>query len=312
MKKPMPRRRRPVSTPPVPVHQLDHAVPTVIHHPEEKMTALGRWTHRVLQQPRRYSTWALVIAAGALAIFAGWSYATRGRSTSSEVWTKLDDAIKPEDRVDVAKAFPRSEVATWALLQAATQYFDDALKDMPNNRDVAYPALGKALALFDQVAREAPKKSFLARAAALGKARALEARNDLAKAIEQYQLLAETEPESPEADQARQLAAALKKPEAAAFYKDLYAYAPTKMTLPPFGTEKFNLPPMGPTSKSGATGQPPALPQFPLELAPPDVEVVKRKSAPAGGKSTDKSGLPNLPADVLSPRPAQSQQKAPR
>src|SRR5262249_34378164 len=151
MKKQPPRRRRQVSAPPLPVrHQLDHAVPTVIHHPEEKMTALGRWTHHVLQDPRKYSTWLLGFVAAALAIFAGWSFATRGRGSSSEEWSKLDAAIKPEDRVEIAKEYPNSEVSTWALLQAATVYFDDAIKDMPNNKDVAVPALGKALALFER------------------------------------------------------------------------------------------------------------------------------------------------------------------
>ena len=37
------RRARATSAPPIPVrHQFDHVVPTVIHHPEEKMTALAR------------------------------------------------------------------------------------------------------------------------------------------------------------------------------------------------------------------------------------------------------------------------------
>ena len=44
MKKQMPPAR-PKVAPPIPVrHQLEHEVPTVIHHPEENMTALGRLT----------------------------------------------------------------------------------------------------------------------------------------------------------------------------------------------------------------------------------------------------------------------------
>ena len=94
---------------------------------------------------------------------------TSGRqSRNSEAWTKLEAAKKAEQRVEVAKEYPKSPVSTWALLQAATEYHNLALADLPNNRDVALPLFKKALDLFDQVAREAPKDSFQARAAALG------------------------------------------------------------------------------------------------------------------------------------------------
>ena len=76
----------------------------------------------------------------------------------------------------------------------------------------------------------------------IGKARCLEARNELAKAIEQYELVVKNWPDSPEAEQAKKLAEALKKPEAAAFYKELYAYNPPKVTLPPLGNERLNFP----------------------------------------------------------------------
>jgi len=183
---------------------------------------------------------------------------------------------------------------------------------MPNNRDVALPAFGKALALYEQVARDAPKDSFQARVAALGKARALEARYELSKAIEQYQLVVKSWPGTPEADQAKQLADALQKPEAAAFYKDLYAYAPTKMTLPPFSTEKLDFPSTNPTTKTGPTGLPLSPTSFPLELAPPDVELVKPKSAQAQDKTKPGGATPELPADPCASTPAAAKEKAPR
>ena len=67
-------------------------------------------------------------------------------------------------------------------------------------------------------------------------------RNELPKAIEQYQSVAKDWPGTPEADEARRFAEALKDPQAAAFYKELYAYSPTKMTLPPDGTETLPSP----------------------------------------------------------------------
>jgi len=320
-------RRRSASMPPIPVrHQLDHAVPTVIHDPEEKMTALGRWTHHVLRDRKKLSTWVVVIAACALALVAGWNFATRGRSTSSEVWSNLDTAKTAEDRVEIAKQHPNSDASTWALLQAANQYFDYGIKDMPNNKDVALPTFAKALALYDQVAREAPKSSFQALAAALGKARTLEARGELSKAIKQYDLVVETCLASAQAtqdrqladacrkqaDQARQLADALRKPDAAAFYKELYAYAPTRVTLPPFGSERFNFPSTDPATKSHRAGTTADFPNLPLELPLPTVDVITPQPAQAHGKARPGRSMPDLPADVFSSKPAAAKDKAPR
>jgi len=313
MKKQSSRRRRSTSTPPVPVrHQFDHVVPTVIHHPEEKMTALGRWTHHVLQDRKKLGNWALAIAVGALAVVAGWNFVTRGSSTATEVWSKLDSAKTAEDRVEIAKQYPKSEAAIWARLQAANLYFDDAIRDMPNNKDVAVPAFGKALALYDQVAREAPKDSYPARAAALGKARSLEARFELPKAIEQYELVVKNWPGSPEAVQAKQLAEVLEKPEAAAFYRELHAFAPARVTLPPLGSERFNLPLTDPSMKSNPSGLPASLFNLPLELPPTNVDVIKPEAAPAQGKARPGGTLPDLPADVFSSKPAAAKGKAPR
>jgi hypothetical protein len=138
----------------------------------------------------------------------------------------------------------------------------------------------------------------------LGKARTLEARNELARAIEQYQLVTKNWPDTPEAAEAQELLQALQKPEAAAFYKELYAYSPTKVTLPSEATEKFDFPPPGGSARSTnpgsatKTGSTPP-PELPLELAPPRVREVpaarpkeKRDTKPAGAKR-------ELPADVF-------------
>ncbi len=146
--------------------------------------------------------------------------------------------------------------------------------DLPNNRDVAISNVKKALELYEQIAKEAPKDSFQARAALFGKARCLEARNELSQAIEQYELVANNWPGSPEAEQAKLFAEALKKPEAAAFYKELFAYSPPKVTLPPLGNERFSFP--GSSSTKGATprgrlasGPPTNVPPPPVEVTPP-------------------------------------------
>jgi tetratricopeptide (TPR) repeat protein len=281
-------------------HQLDHVVPTVIHDPEEKMTALGRWTHRAIRNPQKYLGLLAVICGVVLVVLVGWNLVGGGSSRSSEVWAQLETAKKADDRITVAKEHPDSPASTWALLQAATELYNQALGDMPNNRDVALPMFRRALDLFDQIARETPKDSPQARAAALGKARTLEARNELAKAIEQYDLVASTWPGSPEAARAKQLASELKKPEAEQFYKDLYAFAPTRVTLPGFGSQNLDVPittgvvPDGKSAPSMKTG---LLPELPLELAPPLREL---RTGPT--PSSAKPGA-ELPADVFSSQP---------
>jgi hypothetical protein len=286
------RRVRATSTAPIPLrHQFDTAVPTVIHHPEEKMTALARMTQRLVREPRKYLTWVLgaaVIGLGALAIS---NYTSGVRSGTSAVWEKLEGAKTADDRLGVAKDYPKSQASTWALLQAASEYYNLGLADLPNNRDVAGPRFKKAIQLYDQLELEAPRDSFQARVAALGKARALEASYDLAKAVEQYQLVAKRWPGTADADEANELALALQKPDAAAFYKELYSYAPTKFTLPPLGTETLTPPFSGLSSDLGAG-----------PLAPPrSITTLPLESAPLSGSSPKPaSGKIDLPADVFS------------
>ncbi len=291
------RRARAASLPTVPVrHQFDHEVPTVIHDPEEKMTALARFTRHVAQSPGKYSFWilAVVLFAG-LVIFLNSTSMLRSGSTKE--WSKLLLAKTPEDRVAIAKENPKSPAAVWALLQAASDYYNEGVRDLPDNRDVAEQRLKKARELYEQVANSADKDSFEARIAVLGKARTLEARNDLAKAIEQYDLVATTWPGTREAEQATQLAAALRKPEAAAFYKDLYSYTSTKFTLPPINPESV-LPPLSDLTKPGSNagaGSSVSLPPMatmPLELAPD------------GAVAKGASGAASLPDNVFADSPA--------
>src|SRR5262245_21095557 len=180
MKKQSLRRRSVSATQPIPVrHQFDHEVPTVIHHPEEKMTALARLTHRVIKDPGKYLTWALGILAvlGVIVVASNWGSSSDTKSAA--VWTKLDSATKPEDLIETAKSYPGTVASEWAYVRAANEYFNTAMGDLPNNREVAVSNLKRALDLYEQVAKEAPKDSYQARVALLGKARCLEARNEL-------------------------------------------------------------------------------------------------------------------------------------
>jgi hypothetical protein len=287
------RRAQTRSSPPV-RHQLEHVVPTVIHNPEEKMTALARWTHHAVKEPRRYLGWPAAIVAGVFLVVVVWKLAVGGRSPDAKFWTKLQSTKTAEERVELAKEYPNSPAATWALLQAATEYYTLALSDLPHNRDVALPTAKKALDFFDQVEREAPHDSPQARAAALGKARTLEMRNELSKALEQYQHVVKEWPESPEAEEAKRFVEVLKDPQATKFYKDLYAFSPTKMTLPPMGTESLPSSLLGPLSPGTNSGSTTSAPFGPLK---PDANPSRTTPSPASTTGT------GLPAGLLPPSP---------
>ena len=166
-----PSQPRPLST----RHQFEHQVPTVIHDPEENMMVLARWTHRAMKDPVKFWSAIPAIVAGLLGLVILSNVVWTGSSANAEVWAKMESVKSPADRVQLAEDFPGSSAATWARLQAATEYYNQGFADLPNNRDVALPNLQKAVANFDEVVKEAPKDSPQAQAAALGKARALEA-----------------------------------------------------------------------------------------------------------------------------------------
>ena len=208
------------------------------------------------------------------------------------------------------------------MLQAATEFYNQALADLPNNRDVAVSTAKKALELFDEVGREAPHDSPQARVAALGKARVLEMRNDLPKAIEQYQLVAKEWPGTPEAEEAKRYAEALKDPQAASFYKELYAYSPTKVTLPPVGTENFPTPGAGfPPVGSMVPGVTPGSPTSPPSDQPPTLspglgaipglrEVIEPKVGTAEAKPAAPKAGPRTPSPPSPSRPSQGRPRA--
>jgi hypothetical protein len=290
------RRARAAALPIAPVrHQFDHEVPTVIHDPEEKLNSLARFARHLAQNPARYSFWilAVVVVVGLVIVLNSSSVL---RPATSKEWSKLMTAKTPDDRIAIAKENPKSPAAIWALLQAASDYYTDGVRDLPDNRDVAEQKLKKARELYDQIALQAPKDSFEARVAALGKARTLEVRNDLPKAIEQYEHVAATWPDTAEADQAKQFADALRKPDAAAFYKNLYSYTSTKFTLPPMGNES-GVPPLPGSTKAGSrTGMGTTLDLPPLGSLPLDLSPLETAPKAASGGNS-------LPTNVFADDP---------
>ena len=273
-------------------HQLQHAVPTVIHHPEEEMPVLARWVHRAMENQTRF--WGTI--GGVVAVVLGLvllvSMLSQRKEASDEAWTKLESAKSASARVEIAKEFPNTAAGHWALLQAATEYYNMGFAELADNRDVALPNLRSALELFEKVETDAPADSTQARIAAFGVARTYEARNDLAKAVTQYEKVAANKAwaGTDEARESSRLAKELGRPDAVAFYKNLYEFKPVEAKLPPGGTGNFNIPaPLGSSSGMRDFG----LPPFDFRnVSPPPPSPI--------GSGTSSRDIP-LPTDVFAP-----------
>lgn len=296
-----------------PVHEHEHAEPTVIHHPEEDMTVLARWLQRGMEQGAWFWLWVggVVVAISAVAFLS--SGVVAGNSAISQAWIDLVPAKTAEDQLKVAEAHPRTPVADWARLRAAFEEYDNGLVDLttPGKKETAGPRLKKALELFQQVAAEAPRDTPQALGAAMGVARTLEARNELPEAIKQYKLVASTWAGTPEARQAKAMARALEEPESATFYKELYAYKPppgtsgnSPLTLPPGGSGSFDIKSILPGIPAPGPGPGPA----PADLAPPPISPgpatpAPPATAPVRTEEAKPETAPKreLPADPFSP-----------
>ena len=300
-----------------PVHQLEHAEPIVIHHPEEDMTILARWLQRAMDQGPKF--WLLVVGAVAALILvstiAGGLAASK--SAGSEAWSELTQAKTVEERIKIAEAHPNTPVATWAKLLSAEEEYANGVDDLtsPGKKELAGPRLKKALDLFQQVAKEAPPNTPQALGGMFGAARTLEARNELPEAIEQYRLVATKFPGAPEAKQALALVKALEEPTNVQFYKELYAYKPPATPaspgtgpggpgsfLPPpldFGApRKSFLPDM--TAPQGIDAPPPSTGPTPAPEAP-KADATKKDEAPAPSTTATPADVPKAEVPKAEP-----------
>lgn len=293
-------------------HQFQHPTPTVIHDPEQDMTLAARWAHRAMKEPAKLWGWLLGGAAVILAAVIVYNLALGRDDVSSSAWTSLDEAKSADDKLAVAKANPNSPAAPWARLDAAMQLYQSGVADLPSNSDAALQTLKKSADLFEEIARTEPKDSAVAVVAAFGLGRCLEARNELPKAVDQYKLVATTWPDSAEAAEAKKLAELLQKPEAVEFYKDLYAFTPTKVSLPPLGTETLDfpdvvpaptdspapasslIPPPPPTAQPEAPKADEAEAPKPAEESKPGAEAPKTEEAKPADAPTAEAEAPKV------------------
>lgn len=300
-----------------PVHQLDHAEPTVIHQNPEDMTILAQWLQRAMEQGPKF--WLLV--AGALVAVSGLAFLTSGlavgKADGADAWGALNQAKTVEDRIKIADAHPKTAVAGWARLLSAREEYDYGVDDLttPGKKELAGPRLKKALDLFLQVANDAEKDSSQALGGLFGAARTLEARNELPEAIEQYKKVVEKFPDSPEAAQSRLLIKALAEPVNQAFYKELYAYTPPATppanpgTIPGLGGIGAPGSLLSPPSSLGI-GTPPATTKAALpDMTPPaglDAPPASNAPAPAVEPPSDAAKKAEVPPLATTPPGAES------
>ena len=297
----------------IPVHQLEHAEPTVIHHPEEDMTILARWLKNGIEQGPRF--WyllggVLVLLIALLALASGLS---SSKSPMAEAWSDLTSAETPEEQLKVAETYPNTPVALWAKLQAARQEYSLGVSDLTSGNSTkvtaAGPRLLKALKLFEEVAKDAPKDSSQMLNALLGAARTLETRNELPEAIQKYRDLATKYPSTPEAKQALAYAKALEDPTAADFYKELYspkaAAGVSSPAIPNLGDPSSLLNGLLPK------GSTPANQPAPPDLPPPPPSSAPKAEAPK--TDAPKADAPKADAPKAeAPKPEAPKPEAPK
>ncbi len=275
-----------------PVKQFEHSEPTVIHHYEDDQTVLERWVWIALDKGRAF--W-LKIAGGVIVVALAAVLLARlraGDPTVAESWKELMLATSPDEQRKVVDEFPDTKAALWTKLRMAEEQVNRAFIQMPASRDEALPLLKRASDLFVEVQEDARDDSTLLMLATFGHARALEARNDLKRARDEYAKVAETWPGTEQAKKSAELVKLLDDPDTIAFYKQLYEFKPTEMTLDPAGRGTFNLP----------TGHPPL--DGPTIPVPGLNDLIKKETSVPPAPTPDGSkpaGSADLPLDVFKP-----------
>jgi hypothetical protein len=134
----------------------------------------------------------------------------------------------------VSKTHPGTKVALWAQKSQADMDLSSGLSALYTNRDEAYRLLDDARQAYNSVVDQASDDPELMVTALLGLANVSEATNNLDKARDYYQKLAQQFANTAEASQAASRLAALKSPEEQQFYRwfDKQKPLPPSPTLP--------------------------------------------------------------------------------
>ena len=330
---------------------------SLIHH--EEPTLLEQWFRHAAE--RGASFWITVALVVALAIVGVYAVRSLGRpgAAAAAAWTELaaigtapasSSPFGPSSDVDlpgrlreIARSHADTPAAAWADLRAATLLLNQGSAELATTRRSA--ATGMILDaddLFEAVLEAAPADAPLQRNAALGRARAAEARlgldaddpahAKLSEVLALYQGVADDYPETPEGDFAADLRRRLDRGESRAFYEQLARYDADALLSDPeaaSGLPGFNLGPgesspllnfpgLSPSRTTGGGGLPGgSLPGFefspPADL-PPAPEPPTNDAAmpapeavppPGGAEPSSEEPAPGAPTIPVDPAPAE-------
>lgn len=272
----------------------ENPYPTPIVREPDDETILARWLFRAAERGTPF--WTLVILGSGALVVLGYLFSgiLASKPTSTKAWSEVMRATSPEDLRKIAAANEETPAASWALIAAAGENYNDALLRMPADRDSALPLLTQAFDTFKTVAEEKATDDLARRMAILGMARTLETRGELTEAITQYERVVKGWPKTDDARLADDRARLLATPEAQSFYTQFAAYKPKvgSGVLPPKGTGQIDL-----NNPLGSS----------LPMLPPGHPAVDGPMIPAPGLGDQPSGtIPEIPLVTPEPtRPAE-------
>ena len=219
---------------------------SLIHH--EEPTLLEQWFRQAADRGPSFWIAAALIVAVAIGGVVLIRRLGRPGAASAAAWTELaaigtapsssspfgpsPDVDLPERLREIARSHADTPAAAWADLRAATLLLNQGSAELATTRRSA--ATGMILDaddLFESVFEDAPDDAPLRRMAALGRARAAEARlgldaddpahAKLSEVLELYRGVADDYPETPEGKLADDLHRRLGRSESRAFYEQL-------------------------------------------------------------------------------------------
>ncbi|HAH45383.1 MAG TPA: hypothetical protein DCM07_11125, partial [Planctomycetaceae bacterium] len=130
------------------------------HRHELQTNDLGKLVHQAEPYVETYGVKALVIAGVLLVLVIGYSFwKTSQTSQEAEAWTRLAAAGSTEDFENVYDEFPGTNVADWALIQAAESHLQSGVRNSFTDRSAGNRDLEKAKEQFQKLLDSSSTKS---------------------------------------------------------------------------------------------------------------------------------------------------------
>ncbi|MCA8995733.1 MAG: tetratricopeptide repeat protein [Planctomycetaceae bacterium] len=192
------------------------------YHHSPETTELEKFLSRGLEKIEPFTSQILIgCLVLTVAAVGGILFYRNAEATQQASWQRYVECRAAEDFEALAKDYPETTVGHWAQLQAGRLFLEEGLNQALTDRSTSDDRLGEAQKAF-QTLLDAKPIPEIEEEALYGQATTLEALSDgknLDKAVDYYQQLLDTYPESQHAAWAKDRLESLAKPEAVAFYK---------------------------------------------------------------------------------------------